>query len=93
MNILECIDLYEAQAGKKLSNEAVQFITRMDNVGKAFEAKGRETAAGGLPAVGDAFFLTWGEKNFPTDPRMGRLVCELMQDCYMDGYTASIKAE
>lgn len=93
MNILQYVDLYEAEAGKKMSNEAVQVIARLDKIGKAFEAKGREDIACGQAAVTEGFFQAWGAKAFPTDSEMGQLAGELMQDCYMDGYTAITKTE
>lgn len=93
MNILECVGLYEAETGEKMRDKAVQVITRLNKIGKAFEAKGREDIACGQPAVTDGFFQAWGAKAFPTDSEMGQLAGELMQDCYMDGYTAITKTE
>lgn len=79
---------YEKQHGKKPGAALLRFIVRLNEVGKAFEDKGREDAVQELSVPSDDMFLAWGQKQFGDALEMAESIGELMRYCYMDGYNA-----
>lgn len=86
MKMMEYVPEYEAQIGKQLEPQLMEFIKKLDAVGAKFTRKGSEDAAQGLPASSDDAFQSWGNKLFDDDPELAVAMADLMKICYMEGY-------